>query len=81
MVFTLVRAAAKTWRKLNGTNQLPRVIQGVKFTDVSPSAMPPKTAPPDQPASPKLSHSSAGGLSLCQRNGRAPCNGRSSLPD
>jgi putative transposase len=33
MVFTLVRAAAKTWRKLNGTNQLPRVIQGVKFTD------------------------------------------------
>ena len=33
MVFTLVRAAAKTWRKLNGTNQLPRVIEGVKFTD------------------------------------------------
>ena len=33
MVFTLVRAAAKTWRRLNGTNQLPRVIQGVKFTD------------------------------------------------
>ena len=33
MVFTLVRAAAKTWRKLNGPNQLPRVIQGVKFTD------------------------------------------------
>jgi transposase-like protein len=33
MVFTLVGAAAKTWRKLNGTNQLPRVIQGVKFTD------------------------------------------------
>jgi putative transposase len=33
MVFTLVRAAAKTWRKLNGTNQLPRVILGVKFTD------------------------------------------------
>lgn len=33
MVFTLVRAASKTWRKLNGTNQLPRVIEGVKFTD------------------------------------------------
>ena len=33
MVFTLVQAAAKTWRKLNGTNQLPRVIQGVKFND------------------------------------------------
>ncbi|MCP4384717.1 MAG: IS256 family transposase [Hyphomicrobiales bacterium] len=26
MVFTLVRAASKKWRKLNGTNQLPRVI-------------------------------------------------------
>ena len=33
MVFTLVRAASKKWRKLNGTNQLPRVIEGVKFTD------------------------------------------------
>jgi len=31
MVFTLVRAASKKWRKLNGTNQLPRVIEGVKF--------------------------------------------------
>ena len=33
MVFTLVTAASKTWRKLNGTNQLPRVIEGVTFTD------------------------------------------------
>jgi len=33
MVFTLVRAASKKWRKLNGQNQLPRVIEGVKFTD------------------------------------------------
>lgn len=33
MVFTLVRAASKTWRKLNGTNQSPRVIEGVAFTD------------------------------------------------
>ncbi len=33
MVFTLVRAASKRWRKLNGTNRLPRVIEGVKFTD------------------------------------------------
>lgn len=33
MVFTLVRAASKKWRKLNGTNQLPRVIDGVRFTD------------------------------------------------
>jgi len=33
MVFTLVRAASKKWRQLNGTNQLPRVIEGVKFND------------------------------------------------
>ena len=33
MVFTMVRAASKKWRKLNGTNQLPRVIEGVKFND------------------------------------------------
>jgi transposase-like protein len=33
MVFTLVRAASKKWRKLNGANQLPSVIEGVTFTD------------------------------------------------
>lgn len=33
MVFTLVAAASKKWRKLNGTNQLPRVIEGITFTD------------------------------------------------
>jgi hypothetical protein len=33
MVFKLVTAAAKTWRKLNGENQLPKVIQGITFRD------------------------------------------------
>ena len=33
MVFTLVRAASKKWRRLNGANQLPSVIEGVTFTD------------------------------------------------
>ena len=33
MVFKLVRAAAKTWRRLKGANQLPTVIEGVTFTD------------------------------------------------
>ncbi len=31
MVFKLVMAAAKTWRKLNGENQLPKVVQGITF--------------------------------------------------
>jgi hypothetical protein len=34
MVFKLVQAAAKTWRRLKGANQLPLVIEGITFTDV-----------------------------------------------
>jgi putative transposase len=33
MVFKLVGAAAKTWRKLKGENLLPKIIQGAKFRD------------------------------------------------
>jgi transposase-like protein len=33
MVFKLVMTAAKTWRRLKGENQLPKVIQGVTFTN------------------------------------------------
>ena len=33
MVFKLVMAASKTWRRLNGYEKLPRVIEGVQFTD------------------------------------------------
>jgi putative transposase len=33
MVFKLIIAASKTWRRLKGTNQLPKVIAGVKFKD------------------------------------------------
>jgi transposase-like protein len=33
MVFKLVMAAAKTWRRLNGENQLPKVVAGVIFRD------------------------------------------------
>lgn len=33
MVFTLVQAASKTWRRLKGRNQLPKVIEGIKFPD------------------------------------------------
>ena len=31
MVFKLVMAAAKTWHRLQGENQLPKVVQGVTF--------------------------------------------------
>jgi hypothetical protein len=31
MVFKLVNVAAKTWRRLKGENQLPKVVQGIKF--------------------------------------------------
>ena len=31
MVFKLVTAAAKTWRRLKGENQLPKVVRGVRF--------------------------------------------------
>jgi transposase-like protein len=31
MVFQLVMAAARTWRRLKGENQLPKVVQGVRF--------------------------------------------------
>ena len=33
MVFKLIIAASKTWRRLKGTNQLPKVIAGVRFQD------------------------------------------------
>jgi putative transposase len=33
MVFKLVEGAQKSWRRLDGHNQLPKLIEGVKFTD------------------------------------------------
>ena len=33
MVFKLVVAASKTWRRLKGENQLPKVVAGVSFQD------------------------------------------------
>ena len=33
MIFKLVEAAQKTWRRLDGQNQLPKLITGVTFTD------------------------------------------------
>ena len=33
MVFSLVCAASKKWRRLKGANHLPLVADGIKFTD------------------------------------------------
>ena len=33
MVFKLLCAASKTWRRLKGTNHLPKIIAGVRFRD------------------------------------------------
>ena len=33
MVFKLVEGAQKTWRRIDGHNQLPKLMLGVKFTD------------------------------------------------
>jgi transposase-like protein len=33
MVFKLIEAAQKTWRRLDGHNQLPKVVLGVRFSD------------------------------------------------
>lgn len=33
LVFTLVRAASRKWRRLQGANRLPLVVEDVTFTD------------------------------------------------
>jgi hypothetical protein len=33
MIFKLGEAAEKSWRRLDGHNQLPKIILGVKFAD------------------------------------------------
>ena len=33
MIFKLAQAAEKSWRRLDGQNQLSKVIFGVKFND------------------------------------------------
>ena len=46
MVFKLVTAAAKTWRRLKGENQVPKVVQGVTFTNgVEVTETPEQNAP------------------------------------
>jgi putative transposase len=50
MVFKLVEAAQKSWRRLDGHNQLPKLIQRVRFTDGIEVATNPAAASPSQTA-------------------------------
>src|SRR5437773_8782274 len=60
MVFKLVNAAAKTWRRLKGENQLPKVVQGVKFQNgIEVIELPANHAARSTP-SPNLLHNSFG---------------------
>ena len=43
MVFKLVMAATKTWRRLKGENQLPKLLAGVRFQDGTEVAEPAST--------------------------------------
>src|SRR5260370_13384155 len=52
MVFKLVNAAAKTWRRLKGENQLPKVVQGVRFQNGIEVIELTAQTPPDQPRHP-----------------------------
>src|SRR5262245_22106539 len=42
MVFKLVETAQRSWRRLDGHSQLPKLILGVKFTDGLVSPLNPK---------------------------------------
>jgi putative transposase len=33
MVFKLAEGAQKSWRRIDGHNQLPKLVQGIRFTD------------------------------------------------
>ena len=48
MVFKLVDGAQKSWRRLDGHNQLPKIIQGVKFTDGLEVAAKPAASSPNR---------------------------------
>ncbi len=62
MVFKLVEAAQKSWRRLDGHNQLPKLVLGAKFTDgleiVATPIVSPKPPPEPRPPSPRFGYSS-----------------------
>ena len=54
MVFKLVEGAQKTWRRLDGHNQLPKLIANVKFDDEIEAARLKPKPPPDPSAITKI---------------------------
>jgi putative transposase len=38
MIFELAEAAERSWRRLDGHNQLPKIILGVRFIDIRSKA-------------------------------------------
>ena len=80
MVFKLVEAAQKTWRRIDGHNQLPKLIQGVKFADgievIGNSAAPYPQPPPD----PSARHQDSAIARHDLPNGSAPMSGRCGSP-
>jgi hypothetical protein len=52
MVFKLITAAARTWRRLKGENQLPKLIQGVTFRDGIEVNVPTSNSAASQPRHP-----------------------------
>jgi hypothetical protein len=47
IIFKLGEAAEQSWRRLNGHNQLPKIIPGVKFADGGEVVKCKLTPPPD----------------------------------
>ena len=64
MVFKLVDAAQKSWRRLDGHNQLPKLIQGVRFTDGIEVAANPASSQ-SQPPDPSDHHQDSA-IALCR---------------
>ena len=71
MAFKLMMSAQKKWRKLDGRNRLPEIIQGVQFRDGSATFKP----PPDQ-ASPTSAHISVGRRSIRRDQSPAEPHGK-----
>jgi len=74
MVFKLVDAAQKSWRRLDGHNQLPKLIQGVRFTDgievaANPASPSNPKPPPPEPSGPSPRFGDSSGTDAPSRRG------------